>query len=233
MDLFERQWQTYRHVVDNDWMEHRGITGASADALQSWVKNHPERRGLARLLDLGCGDLALMGPAFMSLPLGSYEGVDLTEGVLPLARSAIGAAPFDVQFHHADLTTFIATHDDDVDLVHAALVLHHLSDEDKAVFLADLRRVVRPDGAFVWADVFREPNESRADFVSRYASRIRRDWRGVDDDAREAIVAHMSTFDFPADRDAIVTTAQQAGWNWRWLWQGYHQAEAVVLLTPA
>ena len=43
----------------------------------------------------------------------------------------------------------------------------------------------------------------------------------------------MSTFDFPADRDAIVTTAQQAGWNWRWLWQGYHQAEAVVLLTPA
>lgn len=28
MDLFERQWQTYRSVVDHDWMEHRGITAA-------------------------------------------------------------------------------------------------------------------------------------------------------------------------------------------------------------
>jgi len=232
MEFFERQWRTYREIVDHDWMEHRGITTAATEALRSWMAQHPERRGEALLLDLGCGDLALMGPVLGGLELGTYVGVDLTEQVLPLARAALGRSPFDITFHHGDVSTFIATQRD-VDLVHASLVLHHLPDEDKAVFLADLRRVVRPDGAFVWADLFREPGEARADYLSRYAERIRQDWTAIGQDDREAIVTHTSTFDFPADREAIVATAHQAGWDWQWLWQGRHQAEAVALLTPA
>lgn len=232
MEFFERQWRTYREIVDHDWMEHRGITTAATEALRSWMAQHPERRGKARLLDLGCGDLALMGPVFGGLELGSYVGVDLTEQALPLARVALGRSPFDITFHHADVRTFIATQRD-VDLVHASLVLHHLSDDEKAVFLAELRLAVQPEGAFIWADVFREPNEERAEYVSRYASRIRRDWSAIDDDDREAIVTHMGTFDFPADREAIIATARDAGWKWQWLWTGRHQAEAVAVLTPA
>lgn len=232
MEFFERQWRTYREIVDHDWMEHRGITTAATEAFRSWMAQHPERRGEALLLDLGCGDLALMGPVFGGLELGSYVGVDLTEQVLPLARAALGRSPFDISFHHGDVRTFIPTQHG-VDLVHASLLLHHLPDEDKAVFLADLRRVVRPDGAFVWADLFREPGEARADYVSRYATRIRRDWNAIGEDDREAIVTHVGTFDFPADRETIVATARQAGWDWQWLWQGRHRAEAVALLTPA
>lgn len=232
MEFFERQWRTYREVVDHDWMEHRGITTAATEALRSWMQQHPERRGKARLLDLGCGDLALMGPVFGGLELGSYVGVDLTEQVLPLARAALGRSPFDISLHHTDARAFIATQHD-VDLVHASLVLHHLRDEDKAVFLAELRRVVQPQGAFVWADVFREPGETRADFVSRYAERIRRDWTAVGKDDREAIITHVTSFDYPADREEIVVAAGRAGWDWQWLWQGHHRAEAVALLTPA
>jgi 2-polyprenyl-3-methyl-5-hydroxy-6-metoxy-1,4-benzoquinol methylase len=232
MEFFERQWRTYRDVVDHDWMEHRGITTAATDALRSWMAAHPERQGKARLLDLGCGDLALMGPVFGGLQLGSYVGVDLTEQVLPLARTALGRSPFEISFQHADISTFIATQRD-IDLVHASLVLHHLDDDQKAAFLTGLREVVRPDGTFVWADVFRAPDESRDAYVARYAERIRRDWSAIDEADREAIVTHMSTFDFPADREAIVETAAKAGWDWQWLWQGHHQAEAVALLRPA
>ena len=32
MDLFEQQWQTYRSVIENDWMEHRGVTAACSSA---------------------------------------------------------------------------------------------------------------------------------------------------------------------------------------------------------
>lgn len=232
MELFERQWQTYRSVIDHDWMEHRGVTAASADALRAWCARRLDRHGKVRLVDLGCGDLALMGPVFADLPLGSYAGVDLTEQVLPMAREALGPVHFDTEFHHTDASAFIRGQHG-VDLVHASLVLHHLTDVDKSGFLSELRRAVRPDGAFVWADVFRDPGESRADYVSRYALRIRRDWRALAEEDREAIVAHMSTHDFPADRDAIVSAAGQAGWRWQWLWQGHHRAEAVALLTPA
>ena len=231
MDLFERQWQTYRAVVDNDWMEHGGITAATQEAVESWFNQHPTRYGKARLLDLGCGDLAQMAPVFRMLPLGAYVGVDLTEQVLPMARAALGATPFSVDFVHADVRAAIGAGDEPFDLVHASLVLHHLPDDEKVDFLVALRPHLSHGGAFVWADVFREPGESRSDYVARYAARIRRDWLELPEDEREAIVTHMSTFDFPADREEIVTLVEQAGWNWRWLWKGHHQAEAVALLT--
>lgn len=233
VDLFERQWQTYRDVIDHDWMEHRGLTAACADWLGTWMAEHPERRGAARLLDLGCGDLALMGPVFAALPLAGYTGIDLTEQVLPMARTALAGAGFPARFQHADITEFIDRTDETFDLVHAALVLHHLPDDAKAAFLAGLRRVVAAGGAVLWADVFRDPGESRANYVDRYARRIRRDWSAIDHDAREAIVTHMSSFDFPADRDAVVETARKTGWQWQWLWQGSHRAEAVAVLTAA
>ena len=230
MDLFERQWQTYRSVVDHDWMEHRGITEACAGALRSWIADHPDRAGKARLLDLGCGDLAQMVPMFRALPLGGDLGGDRAGQGLPMAREAMGPVGFPVDFVHADVAAFVRAPGEDFDLVHAALVLHHLPDDAKADFLVDLRARVRPGGAVVWADVFREPGELREHYVQRYAARIRGGWTAIDEDAREAIVTHMSTYDYPADRAAIVTAAEQAGWQWRWLWRGSHDAEAVALL---
>lgn len=233
MNLFERQWQTYRSVVDHDWMEHRGITASCSQALGSWMAGHPNRDGKAALLDLGCGDLARMGPVFAALPLGSYLGVDLTEQVLPMAREALGTVGFTARFEHGDVTEFVRSSEDRFDLIHAALVLHHLPDDAKADFLVDLRARIQAGGCFLWADVFREPGESREDYARRYATRIRQGWDGIDHDARETLVTHMSTYDFPADRATIAETAERTGWRWQWLWQGSHRAEAVALLTPA
>lgn len=230
VELFERQWDTYRSIIDNDWMEHRGLTAACTGALELWMAEHPERRGTARLADLGCGDLALMGPVFQNLPLGSYVGVDLAEQVLPLARATLESAPFPTRFVCADATDFIESSDEDFDLVHACLVLHHLRDDQKTRFLRALRHRMSPGGAVVWADLFCEPGESRPDYAARYGERIRRDWLMIGEESREDIITHMLTYDFPADRIAIVEVAEQAGWRWEWLWQGRHQAEAVALL---
>ncbi len=231
-ELFEQQWRTYRSVIDHNWMQHREVTATCAAALESWLTEHPDRHGQARLLDLGCGDLAQMAPVFQGLPLGSFTGVDLTEQVLPRARAALGPVPFAADFHHADVSTYVEAGDEPFDLVHTAFVLHHLAEDAKAAFLSALRRRIRPDGAFVWADVFCPDGESRPDYLARYTSRIRRDWDGIDVDAREAIVAHINAHDFPADRGSIASVAHRAGWRWQWLWQGKHQAEAVALLTP-
>lgn len=232
MDLFERQWQTYRSVVDHDWMEHRAVAAACGDTLAAWLADHPECHGRAHLLDLGCGDLAQMSAVFAGLPLGSYCGVDITAQVLPAARAALGPVPFTAEFHRADVMSFVAADGPAFDLVHAALVLHHLTDSEKETFLTALRRRIDPDGLFVWADVFREPGESVPEYAVRYAGRIRNDWTALDAADREALVTHMSTYDFPADRDAVVDMARRCGWHWRWIWQGTHRAEAVAVLTP-
>lgn len=232
MDLFEQQWQTYRSVIENDWMGHRGVTAACSSALKSWVAAHPARHGQARLLDLGCGDMAQMAPVFRSLPLGAFVGVDLTEQVLPMAASALGEVPFTTEFHHCDVQRFVEAQGASFDLVHASFVLHHLSDEEKAHFLSTLRKRIRPDGAFLWIDVFCEPGESRQDYLTRYVGRIRTEWAAIAVDAREAVVTHITTYDFPADRSAIIDVAADTGWHWEWVWQGNHRAEAAALLTP-
>lgn len=232
MDLFEERWQTYRTVVDHDLMEHHAITSACAATLQSWFTDHPDRPGHARLLDLGCGDLAQMAPIFGGLPLGGYVGVDLTEPVLSLARTALGPVPFAVEFHHRDVRAFIDTSHENFDLVHASFVLHHLEDEDKTEFLAALRQRIEPDGLFLWTDVFRIPGESREEYLARYCARIKTEWDAISADARDTIAGHIKEFDFPTDRDHAAHAAQRTGWQLTWLWQGRYQAEAVALLRP-
>jgi trans-aconitate methyltransferase len=67
--------------------------------------------------------------------------------------------------HHGDIRSFIATQQD-VDLIHAALVLHHLNDDENAAVLADLRRVIRPGGAFGWTWQWLWQGRHRAEAVA-------------------------------------------------------------------
>ncbi|NDF63523.1 MAG: SAM-dependent methyltransferase, partial [Synechococcaceae bacterium WBB_3_034] len=62
MDFFERQWTSYRAIVEHDLMEHRAVANATATAIQSWLDARPDAAPAPDLLDLGCGDLALLGP---------------------------------------------------------------------------------------------------------------------------------------------------------------------------
>ena len=88
------------------------------------------------------------------------------------------------------------------------------------------------DGIFVWADVFRDPHESRPAFLQRYSERVRSSWHQLTAEQRRRVIGHLSTFDIPADRAAIQAAAAAAGWQWRWSWQGAHRAEALAVLTP-
>ncbi len=149
-----------------------------------------------------------------------------------MARAALGDVPFATEFHHSDVQRFVEAEDEPFDLVHASFVLHHLSDGDKAHFLSSLRKRIGPGGAFLWIDVFCESGESRPEYLDRYVARIRGGWDAIEADAREAVITHITTYDFPADRSAIVDVAAETGWDWKWVWQGSHRAEAAALLTP-
>lgn len=115
-----------------------------------------------------------MAPVFASLPLGGYLGWTRLNRCYRWRAQRSDRSRFPVEFRHDDVREFVRESGEDFDLVHAALVLHHLSDDAKGDFLAELRPRVRPGGCFIWADVFREPGESREQYAQRYATRIRR-----------------------------------------------------------
>ena len=234
MDLFEKQWASYRAVVEHDLMEHRALTAATAAVLDGWLERRPASAAAPGLVDLGCGDLALLAPLLRRLPLGAYTGLDLTPAVLPLAAAALGKVPYPTHWQEGELLAWACdpAASEPVPIVHSAFALHHLSDGQKAEFLAAARRRISADGLLLWADVFREPNETLAAYRQRYSRRINLSWGALTPEQQGQVIDHLSRFDMPAERGAIELAAAAAGWNWQWVWQGRHQAEALAMLTP-
>ena len=236
MDLFQQQWATYRAVVQHDLMEHQEVAAATASAIDRWLAQRPVGAALPRMVDLGCGDLALLAPLLRRLPLAEYTGLDLTGAVLPLAQQALGPVPYPCRWLEADLQSWACGAEGDqpgpVDLLHSAFALHHLSDSEKASFLKAARQCISPTGLFLWVDVFRLPGESREVYLERYSQRIRGDWTVLSGEQKEQVLSHISSFDLPADRASIQAAAEASGWRWQWGWNGLHQAEALAVLTP-
>jgi cyclopropane fatty-acyl-phospholipid synthase-like methyltransferase len=215
--LFERQWATYRAVISHDLMDHRALASATAAALESWLAQRPTSAAPPTMVDLGCGDLALLAPLLQRLPLGAYTGIDLTAAVLPLAAAALGPVPYPTHWLEGDLLAWMQADGPAVDVLHSAFAIHHLSDTGKGEFLAAARRRIAPDGLLLWADVFREPGEPLSAYRQRYCERIRDHWGELTAAQRSQVSEHLSNCDLPAERGAIETTAQNTGWHWRWL----------------
>ena len=244
MDLFQQQWATYRAVVEHDLMEHQAVASATMHAIETWLERRPPDAAAPRMVDLGCGDLALLAPWLRGLPLGSYTGLDLTAAVLPLAQQALGGTAYPCRWLEADLLGWAQdtgpstnaepdrTASEPVDLLHSAFAIHHLSDAQKTTFLEAARQRISATGLFIWVDIFRQPGETRERYLERYRQRIRGGWQVLSSEQQEQVISHLSSFDIPADRAAIQAEAEQAGWQWRWGWNGQHQAEALAVLTP-
>jgi len=238
MDLFERQWSSYRAIVDHNLMEHREVAAATAAVLEDWLMQRPEDAPPPRMVDLGCGDLALLAPLLRRLPLASYTGLDLAPPVLQLARKSLGPVSYPTQWLEGDLLAWaigdqaVPAEAQSVDILHSAYAIHHLSDNQKATFLAAVRQRLSPGGLFVWGDVFREPGESQQVHAERYIKRVETNWHPLTPDQRRHVSDHLSRFDIPADRAAIQSVAEATGWSWRWAWNGTHRSEAVAVLTP-
>lgn len=232
MQLFTDQWSTYRNVVDHDLMEHRALRGAIERVLNRFVA---AQAGSISMADLGCGDLGLLPDLVLNWPLKHFLGVDLSAPALQIAAGQLADAGFECEWRQQDLLDW-ARHDagseSRVNLLHSAFAIHHLDDQVKAEFLCSAVAHMAPGGIFLWADVFREPGETRADYLARYLERIDTTWTPLSVDEREYVKAHMSEFDFPADRAEIANVARDAGWQWQWVWKGRRQAEALALLRP-
>lgn len=230
IEMFRRNWTTYRRVVEHDLMEHRGLTEALAATLDDWLAERGPAAAAPDLVDLGCGDLGHLPPLLRRLPLASFTALDQNGAVLPLAAEALGPVPYPCRFEEGDLLGWAETDGPPVDVVFSGFAVHHLQEAEKERFLRGCHRRLAPGGLLLWADVFRPAGESREAYVARYSKRVQ-DWTPLEADRREEVIDHLSSWDYPADRATIEQVAAAAGWSWRW--QGSHDAEALAALTPA
>jgi len=83
------------------------------------------------------------------------------------------------------------------DLVFTSISVHHLQDSNKEQIVNEVRRILRPNGAFMLIDIFLQEDEDRDNFVQEFAVHIRGDWVKLNAEQTDSLVNHTFNFDFP------------------------------------
>ncbi|TDP94784.1 methyltransferase family protein [Labedaea rhizosphaerae] len=110
-----------------------------------------ERAGLTagqRVLDIGCGTGNLLRATATRRPDVELSGLDPDPKALARARRKVKKARLERGFAQE-----LPYPDDSFDRVFSSLMLHHLDTKSKDEMLAEVRRVLRPGGVFVLADI--------------------------------------------------------------------------------
>lgn len=106
-------------------------------------------RGTEEMLDLGCGNGALLEHMRPHLAAGHIVALDISPGMLDAACSRLHGVATPVDFHLGSAQDLSAFAEDSFDRVTAVYMAHYVADLPR--MFAEVRRVLRPGGRFVLA----------------------------------------------------------------------------------
>ncbi|TIU53806.1 MAG: class I SAM-dependent methyltransferase, partial [Mesorhizobium sp.] len=86
-DMFNRELDTYRRIVDANLMFHREVYRLLRDVLTELAP------ASFRFLDVACGDAGASAATLRTTTIGNYVGIDLSEASLRLAARELDILP--------------------------------------------------------------------------------------------------------------------------------------------
>lgn len=209
-NFFDKKWQLYQKVVQNNYMEHQEVYGVLHDFLNRFFQKP------FKLLDLGCGDASWSVKGLSGTPIEFYLGFDQSEVALEIAKKNVSVLNCESQFFQGNLTQFETEFypyngDKKYDAVMAAFSLHHLSPEQKEMLLVQIFNVLNKDGVLILIDVFRKASESRDYYLERYLGRVKQNWSLLTSEEYHLVEEHISSSDFPETEETLKTMAENQG----------------------
>lgn len=203
LEFFQKTWQVYRKIVDENYMSHREIFHEVAHILEgSGITN-------ARILDLGCGDGGTMTAVLEEVPFASYLGLDASEPALALARKSLTRHDGKVFFICSDMLDFLRIYDKEkFDVIVVSFALHHLQPEEKSEFLALCKSILTNQGQVIIIDVFRRSKQSREAYLDDYCDDMAQRWTALSTDELAMVTHHVRNFDFPESFEEFVHIAE-------------------------
>ncbi|MEI7634199.1 MAG: L-histidine N(alpha)-methyltransferase [bacterium] len=209
---FFNQWHVYRTIMDHDYTGEVNAHKALRDLL---IHDFP---GGFSIIDLGCGDAGYMAQMLAGTPVSYYEGVDLSDVALDLARKNMEVVGCQCVFSNYDFVRNLQERESPVDVIWIGLSLHHLSSVQKEMFLAYCRSALTARGLLIIYEPMLEEGETREEFLGRCEAEIDAHWTALAPDEREAICEHVISADFPES----VMTLREMG-----LRNGFARVESV------
>lgn len=218
---FFQGWQLYQSVVQNNCMEHREI---GTELRRVFESIDPE----FSVLDLGCGDSSMAIKALEGLRVTSYTGVDLTAPALEIARANFRGA-YSATWVHANMVDFIASSDQQFDVIMTSFAMHHLPADIKQAWLVDIAKHLTPRGCLVLIDTCCPLGKSRDETVQTYLDIIA-DWP-VSTVDKATIAKHMWSSDFPESEAFINDALIAAGLSHTTIYHHQHGLQVGYLCS--
>lgn len=204
--LFVDEWQTYRKMVDNNYLFHREAYATLQRVLLT------EMRRPFRFLDIACGDASATVAALRGTTIGAYHGVDISAAALELAGRTLGGLACPVKLEQRDFPDALAEPGLAADVVWIGLSLHHYKAPGKLALMRQIRRVVGDDGIFlIYEDTSRD-GEDRASWLRRWDAQ-EAGWTAYTPAEWKSVADHVHAADFPEMAADWHTLGRDAGFG--------------------
>ena len=204
--VFNEQLSTYRRIVSENLMYHREVYALLKDLLSQQMSKP------FKFLDIACGDASASAPALKDTSVAHYYGIDLSARSLELASENLKALPCTFELQCCDFAEVMTAWSKPVDVAWIGMSLHHFQSPEKAQLMKNVHKALAPDGVFlIWEPTLLE-DETRAEWLDRFAG-LRRAFAAITEDEFKAMESHMRLADFPELADDWIAMGRQAGFN--------------------
>jgi ubiquinone/menaquinone biosynthesis C-methylase UbiE len=205
-EVFE-QWAMYDAVVQADYMCHTELVAA----LGSWARKSAKP---LRIVDLGCGDSWLATHAFRDADVASYQGIDVSESAVEMARQHVAIWPGRAKVNAGNLAEFLGgLPDGSANVVLASYSLHHFLSDDKIQLITECGRILSRGGSLIWIDAVRREGESREAYIDRLTHTMENDWTALTVEQRARACDHVRESDYPETGGWMCEHVEQAGFR--------------------
>jgi len=214
-ELFQKQWNVYRRIVNNNELSHLNLIDALTKDIHSFRINTS-----VRVLDLGCGDSYVPFTVFgknlkdSGVTLASFTGVDASRQALDIAEKTFDNM-CSINMIEGDLETFLGNDSSQgqYDIILANFVLHHFSPEVKEKLVGRIYSMLAPAGSFYFGDVYNsEPGSDREQMMLRWRKRFDT-FKDITPEELEDVWDHVYGNDFPETIDFMKTSMADVGFK--------------------
>lgn len=188
---FFKQWNVYQKVIEMNYMMHREMF----DFLLETFKNKSDQP--VSILDVGCGDAAIIARALKGMQVEAYYGIDLSSQALACAADNLEHIECEKKLIEADFAEAVKQIDRTFDFVIAGFSLHHLQENEKDIFFQSAAKRLGEDSCIIVYDLIRNDDESREAYIDRLCRTYRKEWTSMTEREMEDIFNHITNNDYP------------------------------------
>lgn len=204
-ELFQKEWSTYRKMVDNNYLFH-------AEACHWLHRILAERGSPFHMLDIACGDAGTAVRALEGTLIVKYTGVDLSLPALEIARDNLHVLNCPVELLHAEFSQILKNWNEPVDVVWIGLSLHHFRTPQKLSVMREARRILDRDGLFVIYENASPSGEKREDWMKRWDQQ-KPSWKALSASEWQAMALHVHENDFPETSARWLELGHESGFG--------------------